>query len=353
MGRRQDRLRAARQTRARPLRADPNGREELADSQDKVMPQHVVPMLARLGKMPHAEDEWGFEVKWDGIRAVLYSGKRKADVTLENRNLRDITFKYPELHQLGGLNAIVDGEVAALDDNGRPSFELLQGRMHLSTEAAVRNRMNDIPIRFMAFDLIWHKGKDLTEVPYIERRARLEALDLNGDCWQTPAWRQGDGSALLDAARAQALEGVMAKRLESPYCPGKRTQHWLKIKAKMNQELVIGGWLAGEGRRLNTLGALLLGYYDDGAFRYAGKVGTGFKEPDLRMLIKELKARRRTTSPFAPPPAPPRGVIFAEPDLVAEIEFTEWTREGILRNPAYKGLRDDKQAEAVVREVPT
>src|SRR4051795_3059599 len=262
------------------------------------MPQHIVPMLARLSKMPHHEDEWGFEVKWDGIRAVLYSGTRGAGVTLENRNLRDITFKYPELHPLGGLNAIVDGEIVALDDNGKPSFELLQGRMHLSTEAAVRNRMNDIPVRFMAFDLIWHKGKDLTEVPYVERRARLEALDLNGDCWQTPAWRQGDGSALLDAARAQALEGVMAKRLESPYCPGKRTKDWLKIKAKMSQELVIGGWLPGEGRRLNTLGSLLVWYFAADVFPYAGKVGTGFKEKDLTMLGKELKARERETSPF-------------------------------------------------------
>jgi bifunctional non-homologous end joining protein LigD len=313
------------------------------------MPEHIVPMLARLAHMPGNEDDWGFEVKWDGIRAVLYSGKR--DMKLENRNLRDITFKYPELHPLKGLDAIVDGEIVALDDNGRPSFERLQGRMHLSTEPAVRARMNDIPARFMAFDLIWHKGRDLTDLPYTERRARLEALDLNGDCWQTPSWRIGEGTELLEAARAQQLEGVMAKRLTSPYCPGKRTQHWLKIKVKQNQEFVIAGWQPGEGRRLNTLGSLLVGYYDDGAFRYAGKVGTGFKEKDLRMLVKELKSRERKTSPFTPPPSPPRGVIFAEPELVAELEFTEWTREGILRNPAYKGLRDDKPASAVVREV--
>lgn len=316
------------------------------------MPEHIVPMLARLAKMPASEDEWGFEVKWDGIRAVLYSGKRPDAVTLENRNLRDITFKYPELHPLGGLNAIVDGEIVALDQNGRPSFELLQGRMHLSTDAAVRVRMSDIPVRFMAFDLIWHRGRDLTQLPYTERRARLEALDLNGACWQTPAWRQGEGSALLDAARAQALEGVMAKRLDSPYCPGKRTQHWLKIKAKLNQELVVGGWQPGEGRRLSTLGALLVGYFDDGAFRYAGKVGTGFKERDLAMLVPELKARARDDSPFEAPPAPPRGSFFVDPELVAEIEFTEWTKEGILRHPAYKGLRDDKPATKVVREVP-
>jgi bifunctional non-homologous end joining protein LigD len=316
------------------------------------MPEHVVPMLARLAAhMPANEDDWGFEVKWDGIRAVIYSGKRKGDLVIENRNLRDITFKYPELHPLGGLNAVIDGEIVALDDNGRPSFERLQGRMHLSTEPAVRARMRDIPARFQAFDLIWHDGRDLTDLPYTERRAALEALNLDGDCWQTPAWRRGEGGALLEAARAQQLEGVMAKRLTSPYCPGKRTNHWLKIKVKQNQEFVVGGWQPGEGRRENTIGSLLLGYFDDGGFRYAGKVGTGFKERDLAMLIKELEKRRRDTSPFKTPPSPPRGVIFAEPGLVAEIEFTEWTREGILRNPAYKGLRDDKPARDVVREV--
>jgi bifunctional non-homologous end joining protein LigD len=316
------------------------------------MPEHVVPMLARLATMPSREDDFAFEIKWDGIRAVLYSGKRTGDLTLENRNLRDITFKYPELHPLAGLNAVVDGEIVALDENGRPSFELLQGRMHLSTEPAVRARMNDIPVRFMAFDLIWHDGEDLTELPYTERRARLEALDLNGDCWQTPSWRAGDGSSLLQAAREQALEGVMAKRLDSPYCPGKRTKHWLKIKAKMNQELVIGGWQLGEGRRESTVGSLLVGYYEGDEFKYAGKVGTGFKEKDLHMLSKELKKLARPTSPFAGTPAPPRKVKFVEPELVAEIEFTEWTREGILRHPAYKGLRDDKPAQNVVREVP-
>jgi bifunctional non-homologous end joining protein LigD len=316
------------------------------------MPEHVVPMLARLATMPAHEDDFGFEIKWDGIRAVLYSGKRKGDVMLENRNLRDITFKYPELHPLAGLNAVVDGEIVALDEHGRPSFEQLQGRMHLSTEAAVRNRMNDIPVRFMAFDLIWHDGRDLTELPYTERRAALEALDLNGDCWQTPSWRAGDGSALLAAARDQQLEGVMAKRLDSPYCPGKRTKYWLKVKAKMNQEFVIGGWQLGEGRREKTIGALLLGYFDDGDFKYAGKVGTGFNERELQMLVKELKSRERKTSPFAGAPAPPRGSIFVEPELVAEVEFTEWTREGIVRQSAYKGLRDDKPADQVVREVP-
>jgi bifunctional non-homologous end joining protein LigD len=204
----------------------------------------------------------------------------------------------------------------------------------------------------MAFDLIWHDGADLTQLPYTERRERLAALGLDGPYWQTPAWRRGEGTALLEAARAQALEGVMAKRLDSPYAPGTRTLDWLKIKVKLNQELVIGGWLPGEGRRMNTLGALLIGYYEDGAFRYAGRVGTGFKDRDLDMLIKELKKRARDDSPFTPPPEPPRQALFVEPELVAEVEFTEWTRDGILRHPAYKGLRDDKPAQDVVRERP-
>jgi bifunctional non-homologous end joining protein LigD len=316
------------------------------------MPEHIVPMLARLSKMPPDEDAYGFEVKWDGIRAVVYSRPRADDLAIENRNLRDITFKYPELHRLAGLNAVIDGEIVALDENGRPSFERLQRRMHLSSEAAVQARMADTPVQFMAFDLIWHDGRDLTALPYTERRDALEALDLNGPCWQTPAWRRGDGTALLEAAKAQALEGVMAKRLDSPYCAGKRTSYWLKIKAKLGQELVIAGWLPGEGRRMNTLGALLVGYYEDGELRYAGRVGTGFKEDDLRMLMTELKARARDTSPFTPPPEPPRQAIFVEPELVAEVEFTEWTREGILRHPSYKGLRDDKPAQDVVRELP-
>ena len=141
------------------------------------------------------EDDYGFEVKWDGIRAIVYS--KPDGITIENRNLRDITFKYPELHDLAGLNAVIDSEIVALDDEGRPSFEQLQGRMHLSTEAAVRARMNEIPVRLMAFDLIWHDGRDLTSLPYTERRAALDALDVNGRFWQTPAWRRGEGSALL------------------------------------------------------------------------------------------------------------------------------------------------------------
>lgn len=312
----------------------------------------IVPMLARPAAMPANEEEFGFEVKWDGIRAVAYiEGGR---VHLENRNLRDITLKYPELHEPPTRRgAVVDGEIVALDEHGRPSFELLQARMHLSSPDVVRLRMGDVPVRFMAFDLVELAGKSLIDLPYTERRKRLDALGVDGGSWQTPAWRAGDGTALLEAAKAQRLEGVMAKRLTSPYCPGKRTSHWLKIKAKLQQELVVGGWLPGEGRRLSTLGALLVGYHDpEGRFRYGGRVGTGFTERTLADLIERLGRLARDESPFTPPPVPPRGARFVEPVLVGEVEFTEWTREGILRHPAWKGLRDDKQPQAVVREVP-
>jgi bifunctional non-homologous end joining protein LigD len=315
------------------------------------MPEHIVPMLARLAKeLPPRQDEYGFEIKWDGIRAVVYA--RQDEVHIENRNLRDITFKYPELHGMAGLNAVLDGEIVALDEKGRPSFELMQARMHLSSEALVQRRMADVPVRFMAFDLLWHDGRDLMDLPYTERRAALEALDVNGPSWQTPFWREGEGSELMDAARAQNLEGVMAKKLDSPYCPGKRTRYWLKVKAKMSQEMVVGGWLPGEGRREHTLGALVVGHYEDGELRYAGRVGTGFKERDLGMLMDVLPPLRRPSSPFAGKSQPPRQAIFVDPKIVAEVEFTEWTREGILRHPAYKGLRDDKRPTDVVRERP-
>ena len=182
------------------------------------MPEHVVPMLARLSTMPENEDDYGFEVKWDGIRALVYS--KPDGITIENRNLRDITFKYPELHDLGGLNAVIDGEIVALDERGRPSFERLQGRMHLSTEAAVHARVAEIPVRFMAFDLIWHDGRDLTELPYTERRAALAELDVNGRCWQTPAWREG--ASFLASSPATIRKRARATRASCSATPPTR-----------------------------------------------------------------------------------------------------------------------------------
>jgi bifunctional non-homologous end joining protein LigD len=323
------------------------------------MPEHIVPMLARLSTLPPDDDRWGYEIKWDGVRAVAYIPD-KGPTRLESRNLNDVTRQYPEAAAVGtalsGRSAVLDGEVVAFDELGRPSFERLQGRMHLTGTAAIDARTRSTPIAYVIFDLLYLDGENLMRQPYTERRARLEQLDLNGPTWRTPAYRAGDGAALLEASSQQGLEGVVAKRLDSPYEPGRRGGSWLKIKNTRRQELVIGGWLPGEGRRQGRIGALLMGYYDheprEPELRFAGKVGTGFDAQELDKLEGLLAPRRRDTSPFAGPRQPGKGALFVDPDLVAEVEFNEWTKQNMMRHPSYKGLREDKRPLDVVLERP-
>jgi bifunctional non-homologous end joining protein LigD len=323
------------------------------------MPEHIVPMLARLSTLPPDDEHWGYEIKWDGVRAVAYIEPGGA-VRLESRNLNDLTLRYPEAAAvaaaLGGKSAVLDGEVVAFDELGRPSFERLQRRMHLTGEARIGARSRTTPIAYVIFDLLYLDGHNLMRLPYTERRARLEDLDLNGATWRTPAYRAGDGAALLAASAEQGLEGIVAKRLDSPYEPGRRGGQWLKIKNTRRQELVIGGWLPGEGRRRGRIGALLMGYYDREPevpeLRFAGKVGTGFDAKELEKLEGVLAPLRRETSPFSGERQPGKGAQFVDPELVAEIEFNEWTRANMLRHPSYKGLREDKPATDVVLELP-
>jgi bifunctional non-homologous end joining protein LigD len=201
----------------------------------------------------------------------------------------------------------------------------------------------------MLFDLLYLDGHSTMALSFEERRARLEELGLAGDRWQTPSYHRGEGRALLDVTRERGLEGIVAKRLDSPYVPGRRSTAWLKIKNVRAQEVVIGGWVPGKGRREQTIGALLAGYHADGGLRYAGKVGTGFSEDDLRRLARLLEPLRRADTPFSGR-QPPRGSVFVEPRLVAEVEFNEWTAAGTLRHPSFKGLRDDKDPLEVSRE---
>jgi bifunctional non-homologous end joining protein LigD len=322
------------------------------------MPEHVRPMLARLARLPREETGWAFEVKWDGVRAIVYwlPGRMR----VESRNGNEITGRYPELRALGAAlgsrEAVLDGEIVAFDERGRPSFERLQRRMHVTSESAIRRLARDSPVVYMIFDLLYLDGRVTMDLPYEERRALLGELGLEGPAWQTPAHRpEGEGAALLRATAELGLEGVVAKRARSPYRPGERSGDWLKVKHSARQELVIGGWLPGKGARAGTIGALLMGYHEeagrDGRLRYAGRVGTGFDERELARLGEELARRSRPTSPFSRTgPGPPRGARFAEPELVAEVELREWTREGLMRAPAYKGLRPDKPAREVVRE---
>jgi len=315
------------------------------------MPEHVVPMMAKLGTLPAKEDGWAYEIKWDGVRAIAYSEPGR--LRLESRNLNDLTAQYPEVRPLNRAlsshRAVLDGEIVAFDADGRPSFGLLQQRMHLTGEAQIRRRAQDQPVVYVIFDLLYLDGHDLMGLPYSERRARLEQLGLDGPAWQTPAYSVGGGAKLLEATAEKGLEGIMAKQLDCPYEPGKRASNWIKVKTKQRQELVIGGWLPGEGRRSGEIGALLMGYFEDGEFRFAGKVGTGFGQKELDMLARKLAPLARDSSPFAGK-QPQKAARFVEPRLVAEIEFGEWTRERILRHPSYKGLRDDKPAEQVVLE---
>lgn len=317
------------------------------------MPVGLRPMLARLAKMPADEDRYGFEIKWDGVRALAYLARGK--VRLESRTGRDISAQFPEADgltgPLGRRQVVLDGELVAFDEAGRPSFQRLQGRIHLASPQEIRERMGAIPVTFVLFDLLHLSGRNTRVLPYEERRAALEALGLDGPSWQTPGYHVGEGGKLLAASREQGLEGVVAKRLGSRYEPGRRGGSWLKIKNVRSQEVVIGGWLPGKGRRGGTIGALLAGYYEDGELRFAGKVGTGFSDGDLRRLTERLDPLRRDTSPFVGR-QPERGSIFVEPELVAEVELGEWTQAGTMRHPAFKGLRTDKPAPDVVREEP-
>jgi bifunctional non-homologous end joining protein LigD len=319
------------------------------DPDREPMPERIEPMLARTGPLPRDDDRWAYEIKWDGVRAIAYANGGR--LRLASRNGRDITPRYPELRELGralaGREAVLDGEVVAFDAEGRPSFQRLQGRMHLTSEHIVRRLAQSEPVAYMIFDLLWLDGHSLMHLPYTERREKLLELGLQGPTWQTPAHHVGDGAAMLDATRAQGLEGIIAKRLDSAYTPGRRSSAWVKVKNVRRTDVVIGGWLPGEGKRGGRLGALVVGYYQDGELRYAGRVGTGFDEAELIRLGGLLEPLARETSPFQGR-QPPRETRFVEPRLVAAVDYGEWTQARTLRHPVYKGLRDDVEPETVV-----
>jgi bifunctional non-homologous end joining protein LigD len=317
------------------------------------IPGFIQPMLARLSMLPADESKWAFEVKWDGVRAITRS--QPGRISFISRNGNEVTAAYPELRALnralGSHEAILDGEIVAFDKKGRPSFQALQPRMHLRGETAVRRLAQTQPVTYVLFDLLWLDGHSLMDLPYTERRDRLQALKLEGEHWRTPVYLPGDGAAFVKASKEQGLEGVVAKRLDSLYRPGGRGGSWLKVKNVQRQELAIGGWTEGKGSRSERIGALHLGVYEDGALRYAGKLGTGFDARELERLAALLDPLIRADSPFAGR-QPPKGAHFVEPELVCEVEFSEWTRAGTLRHPSYKGLREDKPATEVVRERP-
>jgi bifunctional non-homologous end joining protein LigD len=324
-------------------------------------------MLARMAPLPRDEDEWAFEVKWDGVRVLGYADH--GDWCMQSRRLEAVTKRYPELEpiaeQLADHAAVLDGEVVALDESGRPSFQLIQRRMGLTSGAAIKARVRETPVDYMIFDLLHLDGRCVRDLPYPERRELLSSLGLEGPRWHTPRHHVGGGQDLFEAAKRQGLEGVVAKRLDSPYRPGKRTGEWIKARVWRRQEFVIAGHIPGEGKRIDRVGSLLVGYYDTRRSElakgerqrliFAGGVGSGLKEDDLDLLTGELKRLRRDSSPFdvgAPRGPKAKLAVWCEPELVCEVSWTEWTNEGTLRQPAFKGMRDDKDPREVVRETP-
>jgi bifunctional non-homologous end joining protein LigD len=308
------------------------------------LPSGLRPMFACPGKLPRDEAAFAYELKWDGVRALAYCEPGR--VRLESRNLRDVSSQYPEVTRalreaVGAREALIDGEVVAFDDGGRPDFQRLQRRMHLASDSAVRRRMVDTPATYIAFDVLHLDGRSLLDLAYTERREALDGLALECARLQSPSHHLGDGRALLALTRERGLEGLVAKRLESTYQPGRRSRDWIKVKNVRTTELVVAGWMPGQGGRAGRIGALLVGYWDDeGQLRYAGRVGTGFTERTLDDLERVLAPLARDTSPFAGR-QPPKEARFVEPKLVAEVEFNEWTQAGTLRAPSFKGLRDD------------
>jgi bifunctional non-homologous end joining protein LigD len=319
------------------------------DPDREPMPERIEPMLARSGPLPREDGRWAYEIKWDGVRAIAFvEGGR---VRLQTRTGRDVTARYPELRAmgraLGSREAVLDGEVVSLGPDGRPSFQRLQSRMHLTSEPAVRRLSEREPVTYIAFDLLFLDGRSLMGEPYLARREALASLGLAGRAWQAPAHHVGDGAALLAASRAQGLEGILAKRTDCPYTPGRRSGNWVKVKNVRRTDAVIGGWMPGEGNRSGRLGALLVGYMEDGELRYAGRVGTGFDQAELDRLGGLLDGLARTSSPFTGR-QPPRTARFVEPRLVAAVDYGEWTSARTLRHPVYRGLRDDVAPEDAV-----
>jgi bifunctional non-homologous end joining protein LigD len=305
------------------------------------------PMKAVLWRASFSDPAWVFERKLDGERCGAL--RERGRVRLLSRTGHAMTAAYPEIEQAltaPGPDLLGDGEIVAFE-RGETSFSRLQQRMQIrDPERARRSR---VAVYYYMFDLLELAGEDLRALPLLERKARLRQTISFGGPLRYTNHRRTDGEAAFKLACQRGWEGIIAKRAQSAYAPT-RSRDWLKFKCAHRQEMVIGGWTAPRGSR-ERLGALLVGYYDGAKLRYAGKVGTGFDRAALQRLGDELERRERRDSPFGAGD-PPRDARWAEPELVAEIGFAEWTRDGKLRQPRYQGLRDDRRAREVVREVP-
>ncbi|MGB8649055.1 MAG: non-homologous end-joining DNA ligase [Mycobacteriales bacterium] len=309
----------------------------------RMLPTGLTPMLATPGPLPLGDD-WAYEVKWDGVRALVAVEGGAVRATSRNRN--DITLAYPELQALAGTvsDVLLDGEVVALVD-GVPDFGQLQLRMHV--RRPVPALVARTPVAFVPFDVLHLRDRALLSLPYDDRRAVLEGLGL-----QVPPAFHGDGREVLDSTLARGLEGVVAKRRDSPYLPGRRSPAWVKTKHVRRQSAVVCGWKPGQGGRAGQVGSLLLGVHEDGRLRYAGHVGTGFTDQTLQLLAERLALLAREVPPYDEevPREHAKAARWVVPEIVVDVDFTAWTRDGRLRHPSYKGIRDDLDPREVTRE---
>jgi bifunctional non-homologous end joining protein LigD len=314
------------------------------------MPDVLEPMLATLVDRPFDDPDWLFETKWDGVRTLAYLDE--GQVRLVSRNHKAMAFRYPELAGLAegvrAAQAVLDGEIVSLDDEGHASFQRLQARMGLQDPAEIERLAAERPVVFMAFDLLYCDGYDLRAGALVDRQALLRSRLAAGDRLHLSQPLDASGERAYRVAREQGVEGLIAKRKDSPYQSG-RSGDWLKIKTVQRQELVVGGFTAPRRSR-PLFGALVTGYYQDGKLLYAGHVGGGLSHADLDHLHGLLAPLKTSKPPFADPPSTNEVVTWVEPRLVVEVKFAEWTSDGCLRQPIFLGLRDDKDPRQVRRE---
>ncbi|MEX1134920.1 MAG: non-homologous end-joining DNA ligase [Acidimicrobiia bacterium] len=318
--------------------------EDLRSPGDERPP--IEPMLATLTAEAFDDPEWGFEPKWDGIRAIAVC---EEETRLISRNDHDITVAYPELHRLHeqvvALDAVLDGEIVAFDQ-GVPSFQRLQQRMHLRDERQIGQTALLVPVAYMVFDLLYIDGQDLTSRPLLERRRILEETIVPTESIQISPMVEGDGVAMFRAAAEQGLEGIMAKRLSSRYQPGARSRDWLKVKVTFDADVVIVGWTEGEGRREGSLGSLVMAVYEGDELRYVGNVGTGFDRDSLQDVFDRLQALDQSKRPFPDEVLRSRPGLrrahWVTPSLVVRVEHRQLTTAGRLRSPSFQGFREDK-----------
>jgi bifunctional non-homologous end joining protein LigD len=328
-------------------------------------PPEVQPMLASTGTESefHDLDDWAFEMKWDGVRAVCYLAGGHAKI-LSRRGL-DVSVSYPEivdaLRRIDVQDAILDGEIIALDEQGRPSFSRLQNRMNLMSPADVDRARRGTPVQLVIFDLLHRDGRSLLKEPYDSRRAELEKV-ITGGRIQLPPSFESDLEAAKIASESMGMEGIVAKRRGSAYQPGSRGRSWIKLKNFRTQEVVIGGWRPGNGRRAHTVGSLLIGVpmpADDGSgdgdlvLRYVGRVGSGFSDAELERITEQFRGLARKDCPLAEVPRlDARDAHWIEPVLVGEVAYGEWTDDHRLRHPVWRGWRTDKTPDEVRFEPP-